>query len=221
MLAMAQRTANAQFKASRMMRANDDNTHKKPTEKTAVLGVIPVLHKPEDDRLKSGYRRPCPPLQEPLICHHGGHKGAHSERQPSCVSGSLIYDYPLCLAPLKPPQIQVWFSEIRQNIRKNACESAFGRTEETKAYPPSGVTALCKYGQRKENRSRAALPFSRRTIYPLTPPPSRGFRRRIPRKINLTNESRSPREKETGRKFREKEVLCDYSSVKLNKVKRL
>lgn len=118
MLAVAQRTANAQFKASRMMRANDDNTHKKPTEKTAVLGVIPVLLKPEVDQLKSGYRRPCPPLQEALICHHGGHKGAHSERQPSCVSGRLIYDTPLRLAPLKPPQIQVWFSEIQQDVKK-------------------------------------------------------------------------------------------------------
>lgn len=119
MLAVAQRTANSQFKASRMTRANDDNTHKKPKEKTAVLGYIPVLLKPEVDQLKSGYRRPCPPLQEPLICHHGGHKGAHSERQPSCVSGRLIYDTPLCLAPLKTPQIQrVWFSETQQGVKK-------------------------------------------------------------------------------------------------------
>lgn len=101
------------------MRANGDNTHKKPTEKTAVLGVTPALLKPEVDQLKSGYRRPCPPLQEPLICHHGGHKGAHSERQPSCVSGRLIYDTPLSLAPLKSPQIQqVRFSEIQHGVKK-------------------------------------------------------------------------------------------------------
>lgn len=101
------------------MRANGDNTHKKPTEKTAALGVTPVLLKPEVDQLKSGHRRPCPLLQEPMICHHGGHKGAHSDRQPSCVSGRLIYDTPLRLAPLKTPQIQqVRFSEIQQDVKK-------------------------------------------------------------------------------------------------------
>lgn len=188
-----------------LKRADRDNGHERDRRQRPT----PCSPDPEVGPLRPG--RVLRSESRTRARHHGGHKGAHAERQPGCVSAGLVRDTPLCSAPLKAHPAARPGGYFLKTTNKQ---------QQQQAYKKERVRNLSLDAQRRQKltlpavrllyastdggRRQASRGASLRPEHHLcaTPPPTRCIRRRNPRKINLRDGSRSPRERQ--RKFREK-----------------